>query len=280
MRNPVSNSRIGAPGESSAASSNQSGSQTLLRGLDVIDAVADGPITLADMATKLQLSRSTVHRLASALIERRYLTFVPRIGYQLGPRLLALGHQAQQRTDIVQVARPYLETLASVSEDTVHLAVLDNDCALYLAKIPGRRRVNISSRIGERQPLTSTGVGKALLLDEAPDRWLKLFADDRASSPSSESREAWLKRMHSYAEAGYALDLEENEDMIRCVAAPIRGASGSIAAAISVSSAAQYMSDDRMEILLDEVTATARMISADLGWSEDVAGEGKRPGKS
>lgn len=246
----------------------------------MIDAVADGPITLADMAAKLNLSRSTVHRLASALIERRYLTFVPRLGYQLGPRLLALGHQAQQRTDIVQVSRPHLETLASVSEDTVHLAILDRDCALYLEKIAGRRRVNISSRIGERQPLTSTGVGKALLLDDEPDRWLKLFADDQAGSPSSLSLEAWLKRMHTYAEAGYALDLEENEDMIRCVAAPVRGASGSILAAISVSSAAQYMSDERMEILLDDVTATARMISADLGWSEDVASGSKRPRKS
>lgn len=241
----------------------------------MIDVVADGPITLADMAARLNLSRSTVHRLASALIERRYLTFVPRLGYQLGPRLLALGHQAQQRTDIVQVSRPHLETLASVSEDTVHLAVLDRDCALYLAKIPGRRRVNISSRVGERQPLTSTGVGKALLIDDEPDRWRKLFADDHASAPSSESEEAWLKRMQSYAEAGYALDLEENEDMIRCVAAPIRGASGSILAAISVSSAAQYMSDERMEVLLDDVTATARMISADMGWSEEVARDGR-----
>ncbi|RYE56023.1 MAG: MarR family transcriptional regulator, partial [Rhizobiaceae bacterium] len=58
------------------------GSQTLLRGLDVIEAVADGPIALADLAARLDLTRSTTHRLATALVERRYLTFVPRLGYQ------------------------------------------------------------------------------------------------------------------------------------------------------------------------------------------------------
>ena len=74
-----------APGDESRA---PLGSQTLLRGLDVIDVVAQGPIKLADLAAKLGLTRSTTHRLASALTARRYLTFVPHSGYSLGPKLL------------------------------------------------------------------------------------------------------------------------------------------------------------------------------------------------
>ena len=100
------------------------GSQTLLRGLDVIEAVADGPIALAELAQRLDLTRSTTHRLATALVERRYLTFVPRLGYQFGPKLLELGFLAQQQTDVVQLARPYLEALAAATEETVHLAVI------------------------------------------------------------------------------------------------------------------------------------------------------------
>ena len=69
-----------------------SGSQTLLRGLDVLDAVAEGPISLAKLAQTLELTRSTTHRLAAALVERNYLTLTPREGYQLGPKLLELGH--------------------------------------------------------------------------------------------------------------------------------------------------------------------------------------------
>jgi hypothetical protein len=65
-----------------------SGSQTLLRGLDVLEGVAEGPVSLADLAAQLGLTRSTTHRLANALIERRYLVLVPQRGYQLGPKLL------------------------------------------------------------------------------------------------------------------------------------------------------------------------------------------------
>src|SRR6478736_6320967 len=153
----------------------QGGSQTLLRGLDVIEAVVDGPISLDKLASRLALTRSTAHRLATALVERRYLSFVPRLGYQLGAKLLELGFHAQRQTDILQRAQSHLEALAAESEDTVHLGVLDRERALYLAKIPGRRRVEISSRVGERQPLTSTGLGKALLLDEKRDSWRRLF---------------------------------------------------------------------------------------------------------
>jgi DNA-binding IclR family transcriptional regulator len=253
-----------------------SGSQTLLRGLDVIDAVVEGPITLANLAAKLGLNRSTAHRLASALIDRRYLTFVPRHGYQVGPKLLALGYLAQQQTDIVQISRRHLEDLAAATEDTVHLGVLDSERALYLAKIPGRRRVEISSRVGERHPLTSTGLGKALLLDDNQAHWRKLFDEDQASGSPPADYGLWLERMRGYVKVGRTFDLQENEDMIRCVAAPVRDASGSIVAALSVSSAAQYMADERMEALSAEVLAIAAAISGDLGWSPNIARKSAR----
>jgi DNA-binding IclR family transcriptional regulator len=253
-----------------APAKGHAGSQTLLRGLDVIEAVSKGAIPLAELAARIGLTRSTTHRLAAALIDRGYLTFQPRFGYQLGPKLLELGFVAQQQTDLVQVARPHLEALAANTEDTVHLGVLDSDLALYLDKIPGRRRVEISSRIGDRQPLTSTGLGKALLLDDRPDRWRKLFQRDQASGSPKADYDLWLKRMHGYVQSARAFDLEENEDLIRCVAAPIRDASGRIVAAISVSSAAQYMADDRMEALSKDVRGTADAIGRDLGWSGSV----------
>ena len=251
------------------------GSQTLLRGLDVIEAMADGPIGLAELATRLGLTRSTTHRLATALIERRYLTFVPRLGYQFGPKLLVLGFLAQQQTDVVQLARPHLEALATGTEDTVHLGVRDGDRALYLDKIPGRRRVEIKSRVGDRHPLTSTGLGKALALDDAPAHWRELFDKDQANGSFPIDYALWQQRMQSYVASGYAFDLEENEDLIRCVAAPIRDVSGRIVAAISVSSAAQYMDDDRMRALADEVRGTAKSVSSELGFAPAPARAGR-----
>ncbi len=259
------------PANGAQESKSQGGSQTLLRGLDVIEAVVDGPIQLADLAHRLDLTRSTAHRLATALVERRYLTFVPRQGYQFGPKLLELGFLAQQQTDIVQLARPHLEALAAATEDTVHLGVLDSDRALYLDKIPGRRRVEISSRVGDRHPLTSTGLGKALLLDDNAQHWRELFDKDQASGSPSADYALWLERMRGYVQVGRTFDLQENEDYIRCVAAPIRDVSGGIVAAISVSSAAQYMDDARMQKLTADVMATTAAISSDIGWSDETA---------
>ncbi|WP_336971552.1 IclR family transcriptional regulator [Sphingobium aromaticiconvertens] len=246
------------------------GSQTLLRGLDMLDKVIDGPVKLAELSARMGLTRSTTHRLANALIDRGFLTFLPREGYQLGPKLLQLGFLAQGQADVVQIARPRIEELAAHSEDTVHLGRLENEMALYLDKIAGRRRVEISSRIGDRQHLTSTGLGKALLLDDSEETWRRIFDADQAGDAPRADYAAWLDRMKGYVEAGRAFDLEENEDQIRCVAAPIRDASGAIVAAISVSSAAQYMDDARMQSLSDDVCDTVAKISGDLGWTPGV----------
>ena len=246
------------------------GSQTLLRGLDMLDKVIDGPVKLAELSARMELTRSTTHRLANALIDRGFLTFLPREGYQLGPKLLQLGFLAQGQADVVQIARPRIEDLAAYSEDTVHLGRLENEMALYLDKIAGRRRVEISSRIGDRQHLTSTGLGKALLLDDSEETWRRIFDADQAADAPRADYAAWLDRMKGYVAAGRAFDLEENEDQIRCVAAPIRDASGAIVAAISVSSAAQYMDDARMQSLSDDVCDTVAKISGDLGWTPGV----------
>jgi len=245
------------------------GSQTLMRGLDVIEAVADGQTSLPLLADALGLTRSTAHRLAAALVERGYLGFAPRAGYRLGAKLLELGHLAHAQADLIQVARTHIEALADATEDTVHLGVLDNDEALYLDKMPGRRRITISSRVGDRQPLSSTGLGKALMLDHPRSYWsARLEAECRANGAAIDP-ELWHRRMTTYVAAGRAYDLEENEDQIRCVAAPVRDAAGRIVGAISVSSAAQYMSDDRMESLSSEVIAAAQGISRDLGWTKE-----------
>ncbi|MCC2978299.1 IclR family transcriptional regulator [Sphingomonas sp. PL-96] len=255
-------------------SSSGGGSQTLLRGLDVIEAVGEAPVALAELSERLGLAKSTTYRLATALVDRGYLAFTPRLGYRLGPKLLALGHLAQAQTDLIQVARAHIEALAASTDDTVHLGVLDDDQALYLDKIAGRRRINISSRVGDRHPLTSTGLGKALMLDHPADYWAaRLQAEQRRDAEGGSG--LWHGRMQGYVEAGHAFDLEENEDQIRCVAAPIRGAQGSIVGAISVSSAAQYMSDDRIAALSSDVRATAEAISRDLGWSDET-GERRR----
>jgi len=245
------------------------GTQTLVRGLDVISAVSDGQVTVQAISEALGLTRSTAHRLASTLVDQRFLNFTPRVGYSLGPKLLELGHQAARQISLTRTAHDYLVNLAHATGDTVHLGIRDGDYALYLDKVPGGRRVEISSRIGDRHPMRSTGLGKALLLDDGPEVWAAVYDAESLTHPGyMVGREEWLKRMAVYAAGGYSFDLEENEDRIRCVAAPVRDMGNRIIGALSLSSAAQYMDDARMQGLIGEVIATARAISAEFGWTE------------
>ncbi len=164
------------------------GTQTLVRGLDVIDAVAQGATTLSELAAAMSLTRSTTHRLAGTLVERRYLVFSRNGGYMLGPKLLELGYETGRRMDLPRVAREYLEALSASTGDTVHLGVLDGERALYLDKIQGSRRVEISSRIGDRQPLRSTGLGKALILDASESQWREFYDYEARQGMATTSR--------------------------------------------------------------------------------------------
>lgn len=250
-----------------AGSKNLAGAQTLVRGLDVISAVANGARNLPELSEALGLTRSTTHRLATTLVEQRFLNFIPRIGYSLGPKLLELGHLAAKQLSLPRVAHPYLLQLSQLTGDTVHLGVLDGTMVLYLDKISGTRRIEISSRIGERQPLRSTGLGKALLLDDTEGTLRDTYAREAREWPEYSVNEAiWLERMRFYAQSGYAFDLEENEDRIRCVAAPIRDAADRIIGSVSVSSAAQYTDDNRLKALSQQVLDCVQAISAEFGW--------------
>lgn len=262
MQEVTTNSDVGDEGRGKGLS----GAQTLVRGLEILSVVAGGTGNLQEIANALGLSKSTTHRLANAMVEQRFLNFTPRIGYSLGAKLIELGHRAAQQMNLPRVAYEHIAQLSMATGDTVHLGILENDSALYLDKIPGSRRIEISSRIGERQPLSSTGLGKALLLDHTRAELEEIY--NREQSQYHTNLEIWLESMRTYSEQGCAFDLEENEDRIRCVAAPIRNAANKIIGSISVASAAQYMDDDRMNELKDSVIATAKAISSEYGWQD------------
>lgn len=115
------------------------GTQTLMRGLGVIQAVAAGARDLKDICAHIGVARSTTHRLASCLVQERYLRSLPGVGYVLGPKLIELGFQAREAFPMATLARPYLDSLAAETGDTIHLAVRDSDEVLYLEKIPGKK---------------------------------------------------------------------------------------------------------------------------------------------
>lgn len=240
--------------------------QTLVRGLTIIEAVANGAASIQDVAAATELTYPTVHRLVSVLIDQGYLRMGEARGLTLGRKLMELGFAAHSRIDLVQEARPVLQALSSMTRDTVHLAQREGLEVFYLDKLPGARAVQISSRIGGRKPVISTGVGKALLLDEGPLEWEAIYATEGHRLPKSMDKAAWLAMMQEYRAKGFAYDLGEDEYVIRCVSAPLRDASGRVVAAISVSSTMDNMPDERMESLIPLVMKAAEDISTGLGY--------------
>lgn len=243
------------------------GTRTLARGLEVLNAVRNGATDLRTVCAATGIGRSTAHRLLQLLDQRGFLRSSQGTGYSLGPALIELGFHALYQSPVPVIARPMLDELVSRYHDTVHLAVEDGGKVLYVDKISGSRGAEMRSRVGYRMPLSRTGIGKALLLDE-PARWAAVFDADHASSDlPARAREDYVQRMHTYANQGATLDLEENEPGIRCVAAPIRDGSGSIVAAISMSATNPYMPADRMRALVPVMKQAASNISTKLGYS-------------
>ncbi|MBV8260039.1 MAG: IclR family transcriptional regulator, partial [Paraburkholderia sp.] len=203
-------------------STQQAGTQTLLRGLAILEAAAAGVRDLRSFGAVLGTTRSTTHRLVSSLVQARYLRQVQG-GYLLGPKLIELGTIALEQMPLTAVARTHLQALADETLDTIHLGVRDGDDVLYIDKIPGQRGLEMRSRVGHRMPLASTGIGKAMMLDLSPQTWRELFDASRRTLAGVSFRpdhslepETFIKRMATYSAGGYTFDLEENEISIRC----------------------------------------------------------------
>jgi DNA-binding IclR family transcriptional regulator len=253
------------------ATPQQAGTQTLLRGLAILEAAAAGVRDLRTFGAALGTTRSTTHRLVSSLVQARYLRQVQG-GYLLGPKLIELGAVSLEQMPLSTVARAHLEALAEATRDTIHLGVREGGDVLYIDKISGTRGLEMRSRVGHRMPLAWTGIGKALMLDLAAPAWETLWDAARRKpeqgglQSSANTRDTFLERMTAYAGAGHTFDLEENEPGIRCVAAPVRDASGLIVAALSVASTIPYMPTERMDELVPVIQREARAISEELGW--------------
>jgi DNA-binding IclR family transcriptional regulator len=248
------------------------GTQTAARALDIVAAVRAGATDLRAVCAATGIGRSTAHRLIQLLVQRGYLRSSHGSDYSLGPALIDLGFHALYQNPAPVVARPFLQHLAEKYLDTVHLAVEDGGKVLYVDKISGSRGAEMRSRIGYRMPLSRTGIGKALILDE-PERWSAVYDEDHADESRDTARkDLFLQRMARYADQGVTFDLEENEPGIRCVAASVRDGSGAIVAAISISATNPYMPADRMRALVPVMQQTAAAISRKLGYT------GARPG--
>ena len=213
------------------------------RALRVLAVVGGAPrgLSLDELASRLAVPKSSLHRILAALKYRRFVS-QPEPGgpYFLGTELLATAFRFSDALDLRALIHPYLTRLSAALNETAHMAVLDGAEVVYQDKIEASHSIKLTSVIGGRNPAHATGVGKALLAwaypaDEALGEWAARYQPLARRTPGTITAVPRLAaELRAVRQHGYALDMEENEAGVRCAAVPIFLGRDVPAAAVSV----------------------------------------------
>jgi IclR family acetate operon transcriptional repressor len=245
--------------------------------LALIDLVAatGTPLRLVDIVERSGLTRPTAIRLIDALCRAEVLRARPDGTYGLGPRVAGWGQAFLDGIDLPDAARDLIAELVALSGETCYLGVMDQGSVLYIAAEHSPHAIRPAAQVGSRMPLHSTGIGKALLsaLTHAERRdLLPPMLERRTPNTITDFDELDL-HLDAVAAAGYAIDEVENEDGVRCVAAPIRDHTGAVIAALSVSAPAYRFSTDDVARLAGAVLRITGQISARMGYVATTSGD-------
>jgi IclR family acetate operon transcriptional repressor len=241
------------------------GVQSVERALEILEFLSrsGGDLGVSEIGEATDLAAGTVHRLLGTLTHQGYIR---RDGqtrrYDLGHKALMMAIAARER--IGPLALPFLEELVQVSQETANLAMLEGNSAVYIEQAsPPSRILRIFTEPGNRIPLHSCGTGKILLAYQSPR--LVDFVIDRTGLPqqtvSTITDPSQLKsELEKVREDGYAVDFEEQEEGVRCLAAPVFGPDGEVFAAMSISGPSSRLKRKRVDDLVPDI----KRISADF----------------
>src|SRR5882757_7077860 len=231
---------------------------------------ANGPaMTLAELARRVDLPKSTALRLLAVLQRHRFVERESSTGdYRLGLKLLELGSQAAAQFDFGDRAQPCLDRLMSSTGESVYLSVLDGAEVLAIARAESARTVRVPLTAGLRTPAYCTANGKAILaFISATDLIARIGRRKmRAYTPNTLTTRAEIDReMKSIRAQGFAVDREEMEEGLKCIAAPVRNHTGSVVASVGILGPGFRIPDQKVPTLAKLVMRSAGEISFELG---------------
>jgi IclR family acetate operon transcriptional repressor len=227
----------------------------------------DRELGVSELARRLGLATSTVHRLLATLTAEKLLERAPG-GYRLGLALYDIGANVSPHLDLHEAALPVMATLRHSTGETVQLAVLDGLESVYIDRLESPHTVRIFSRVGTRLPATTTSTGKVLLAALAPDELDARLAGWRPQrhTPHSIVDAAVLRaRLREIAERGWAENREESRVGVLSVGAPVRGDDGTVIAALSVAAPTDRSGPTQHRRIRTAVVEAAAVISRRLG---------------
>lgn len=221
---------------------------------------------IVQLAEDVGLPPSTTHRILQTLAQMGYVNQDTTGAYRLTGKLLDIGGRAVVGRSLREESLPHLRKLRELTGESVHLVVLDAEKALTVEAMLSEERNLVDSRVGQREPLHCTAVGKCLMAD-LPD--LEDFASQleltRFTEKTIYTLTSLLEELARVRQQGYALDWEENEVGIRCIAAPVTDSNCTVVASVGVSGPSVRVTDDKRDTLIQHVKNAANDISRSVG---------------
>ncbi|MBU9711630.1 IclR family transcriptional regulator [Evansella tamaricis] len=247
--------------------------QSVERTLTILNVLSKYPngIQLTKLAEKVNLTKSTTHRLLSTLHNMNYVVKDEESEkYKLGFQLVYLSRNLLDNLDIIHISKPFLEELSNDVSETIHLCVEDQEEVLYVDKIESNQTIRMYSQIGRRRPLYCSGVGKIILADMELKRFRDVVSRIKFEAKTANTIttvEGLVKEIDTVKKQGYALDNVEVEEGVRCIAGPIYNSRGKVVASFSISGPSNRITIERIEKELKEkVHRTSLAISRQLGY--------------
>jgi DNA-binding IclR family transcriptional regulator len=246
--------------------------QALDRAFAVLDLLgeSDTPLGLAQVASSLQLHKSTAHRFLMVLERHRMVERTTSGKFRLGLRLFDYGNRAIEQYDLRDRAQPHLRRLVAETEETAHLCILESSHVIYIDKIEPARSVRMITRIGSSNPVHCTSVGKAMLAFLPEERIAEVIRRcrfERFTHRTISTPEALRTEIEKTRRRGYAVDDEELEEGLRCIAVPLLDAQRQPVAAVSVSGPSFRVTAQKLPAIANHLLQCVRGISADMGFS-------------
>jgi IclR family transcriptional regulator, KDG regulon repressor len=206
---------------------------------------------VTELSKRLKLHKNNVFRLLATLESRGYIEQNRATeNYRLGLKSLELGQTFIKQMGLLRQAKPILEKLVGACNETSYVAIFKDGFIVYLDVVETDLTVRVVSRVGSRLPAYCTASGKvhlAHMSDEEVDALLPA-KELKAYTPSTiVDREKLKQELRKVVDAGYAIDDEEVDLGVRCVAAPIRDYTRRIVGAVSISGPSMRFSDERLE---------------------------------
>ena len=255
----------------SARADTSAGVQSVDRALSILEVLARvGEAGVTEIAGELDVHKSTAFRLVATLEQHRLVEQTGDRGkYRLGVGVLRLAGATTARLDLVQEARPICRQLAADTGETVNIAVLSESSALYLDQVAGSSALQSHNWVGQHIPLHATSNGKVLLSGLDQKGLDAILGKLPTYTPATITRTPKLRdELERVREQGYAVAVDELEEGLTAIAAPVRNAHGDVVASMSVSGPTFRLPDDRVEDVIRLLVEAVAEVSHRLGWGQ------------